>query len=93
MNEDRLRKWVFIALGVLFAAQMYFVQELFAALLLFGAIFLVVATFSALLFLMQKGGQRTVAWVEVQGRAAQTNFRRVLSFAGALSKKPSPRPH
>jgi Na+/proline symporter len=93
MNEDRLRKWVFIALGVLCAAQLYFVQELFAALLLFGVIFLAVAIFSALIFLTHEGGQRAVAWVEVQRRAAHAIFMRTFAFASAVSKKPSPRPH
>ncbi len=93
MFEDRLRKWVFVALAVLFAVQLYFVQELVAALLLFGALFLAFAVVAALVFLMHEGGQRAVAWTETQWRAMLVYSRRVLAFASAFSKKPSHHPH
>ena len=93
MFRDQLRKWVFISLGVLFLAQLYFVQELFAALLFFAAIFLAIATFVALVYLVTEGGQRAVAWTETQWRALLAGSRRALAFSEALSKKTSPRPH
>ncbi len=93
MFEDRLRKWVFVGLGVLFAVQLYFVQELVAALLLFGALFLAFAAVASLIFVVHEGGQRAVGWAELQWRATLANSRRVLAFASAFSKKPSHHPH
>jgi len=92
MFEDRLRKWVFVGLGVLFVMQLYFVQELVAALLLFGALFLALAVVASLIFVVHQGGQRAVAWIESRSHAMLGNSRRVLAFASAFSKKPSPRP-
>ena len=92
MFGDRLRKWVFVGLGALFVVQLYFVQELVAALLLFGALFLAVAVVASLIFVAHEGGQRAVAWIELQSHAVFANSRRVLAFASAFSKKPSPRP-
>jgi uncharacterized membrane protein len=93
MNEDRLRKWVLISLAVLFAAQLYLVQELFAALFLFAATFLVLAVFAGVVYLLHEGGQRAVAWVETQSKGRFANSPRAPAFAPALSKKPSPHPH
>ncbi len=93
MSEDRLRKWVFISLGVLFAAQLYFVRELFAALFLFAATFLVIAVFASLVYVLHEGGQRATAWAETHGRALFAGSRRALALAEALSKKPSHHPH
>jgi hypothetical protein len=93
MVEDRLRKWVFVALAVLFAIQLYFVQELVAALLLFGAVFLVFAILASLIILLQKGSRRGLMWIESRLPSAFANSRRAMAFAVVLSKTTFHRPH
>ena len=92
-GEDRLRKWVFICLGLLFAAQLYFVRELFAALFLFAASFLAIAIFAGVIFLVHEGGTRLIAWAEVHCQPLVAGPRRALAYAVTLSKKPFLRPH
>jgi len=93
MNEDRLRRWVLLALGAAFALHIYFVQELLAALLLLGAAFLAIALLTVVIWLMQGGGQRAVAWVEVRVRSSYTVLRRGFALAAELSRKIFHRPH
>jgi hypothetical protein len=99
MHEDRLRKWVFASLIVIFAAQLYLVRELFAALLLFALTSVAIVVFAGMIFLMHEGGQRAIAWVETHWRTPTVSARefvstpRVEAYVSALSKKPSPRPH
>ena len=66
----KARKWLWIGLAALVAVQMYFVQELLAALIMFTAVFAVLAVAAVVLFVIDRVGQRTIALVEPQTKQA-----------------------
>ena len=71
-------KWVVIAAV---AAQLYIVQELAAALLLFAVVFVAFALMVGLVRLMQFGTERAYAWGEttMQRSFSRKPFRRLRS--------------
>ena len=62
------KKWVWIGLAALAALQLYFVQEMLAALFLFTVLFIAVAAVVLILWLLDRVSQETVAWAEPQTR-------------------------
>ena len=84
-SERRARKWMWIALGVFVALQIYFVQEMLAALMLFTGIFVVCAVIALSLYLIDKASR----WgLGVAGHQA----KRALVAAEEISKKQLRRP-
>ncbi len=64
-------KWVWIALVLLPAIRIYYVQEMIAALLIFSVLFAVVSALALIIFLLDRASEQTVAWAELGlGRAA-----------------------
>lgn len=69
--KDVSRKWIWAALAVAgLAVQAYFVRELLAALILFAALFAVLAAGGLLLYLVQVGGTRAMAVAETTLKSA-----------------------
>jgi hypothetical protein len=93
MFENRLRKSALYVLGALFVLQIYFVQELVAALLVLAVAFLAIALLVGAVFLLQEGGQRVVAWSELRARSGYSLLRRAVVSTADLSKRPFRRPH
>ena len=84
-RADKARKWMWMLLAALVAVQMYFVQELLAALLLFTLGFAVLGALAVAVFGLEKAGRWSLAmWRRV--RVA------VLVLAEDLSKKLLRRP-
>ena len=84
-SERRARKWMWIALGIFVALQIYFVQEMLAALMLFTGIFVVCAVIALSLYLVDKASR----WgLGVAGHQA----KRALVAAEEISKKQLRRP-
>ena len=84
-RADKARKWMWLLLAVLVASQMYFVQELLAALLLFTLGFAVLGGLAAAVFGLEKAGRWTLpVWRRVRVAA--------LTLAEGLSKKLLRRP-
>ena len=69
-NERKARKWLWVGLGALVAIQLYFVQELLAALILFTGIFLVGATIALVLYLIDRAGRWSAGIAEQQAKRA-----------------------
>ena len=84
-SERRARKWMWVALGVFVALQIYFVQEMLAALMLFTGIFVVCAVIALSLYLIDKASR----WgLGLAGHQA----KRALVAAEEISKKQLRRP-
>lgn len=92
MNRGPALKWFWLLLTAILAAQLFFVRELLAALVLFAATFAVLALLGLALFLAQRAGERGMVWVESRVRAATEFMRRGSELAPELSKRPSHRP-
>ena len=92
-NKDRLKKWMWVFLAVLFALQVYFVRELLAALFLFTLAFAVLAGLALVFYLVEQAGQLSLAWVEPRTRSVMPKLReRAVGLVEDLSKRPFRRP-
>jgi hypothetical protein len=84
-SERKARKWLWIALATFVGLQIYFVQEMLAALMLFTGIFIVCAVVALSLYLVDKASR----WgLGVAGQQA----KRALVVAEEISKKQLRRP-
>ena len=84
-SEQKARKWLWIALAAFVALQIYFVQEMLAALILFTGIFVVCAVVALVLYLVDQASR----WgLGVAGNQA----KRALVAAEEISKKQLRRP-
>jgi len=84
------KKWMWIAVPALAgiaALQMYFVQEMIAALFLFTVLFVIVAAIVLVLWLVDRAGQRTVAWAEPQTRHVAQLARRGVAAVEERGRK------
>jgi len=84
-SEKRARKWLWIGLGVFVALQIYFVQEMIAALFLFTGIFVVCALVALVLYLVDRASRWGLGVAEHQAK-------RALIAAEEISKKQLRRP-
>ncbi len=84
-SEKKARKWIWIGLVAFVALQIYFVQEMLAALMLFTGVFIIVALGALVLYLIDRAGQWGLGWAGHQAR-------RGLNAAEDISKKHHRRP-
>ena len=84
-SERKARKWLWIALGAFVALQIYFVQELLVAFILFTGLFIVCAIIALALYLVDRASR----WgFGLAGHQA----KRALVAAEEISKKQLRRP-
>ena len=91
-SEKKARKWMWVGLAAFVALQIYFVQEMLAALMLFTGVFAVIAIVALILYLVDRAGQWSIGWAGQRARPAILLARRGLALAEDLSKKPFRRP-
>ncbi len=84
-SERKARKWLWIALGALVALQLYFVQEMVAALMLFTGIFIVCAIIALVLYLVDRASRWGLG-------LAGNQAKRAIVAAEEISKKQLRRP-
>lgn len=84
-SEQKARKWMWIGLGAFVALQIYFVQEMLAALMLFTGLFVVCALAILVLFLIDRASRWGLT-------AAGHQAKRALTAAEEISKKQLRRP-
>ena len=84
-SERKARKWLWIALGALVALQLYFVQEMVAALMIFTGIFIVCAIVALVLYLVDQASRWGLG-------LAGNQAKRALVAAEEISKKQLRRP-
>jgi cytosine/uracil/thiamine/allantoin permease len=84
-NEKKARKWMWLGLAAFVALQIYFVQEMLAALFLFTGVFVLFAIVALVLYVIDRAGQRGLGWAGHQAR-------RGLTLAEDISKKQIRRP-
>ena len=84
-SERKARKWLWIAIGAFVALQIYFVQELLVAFMLFTGIFIVCAIVALALYLVDRASR----WgIGLAGHQA----KRAFVAAEEISKKQLRRP-
>ncbi len=92
LSESKARKWMWIGLVAFLALQVYFVQELLAALMLFTGLFVILAIGALILYLIDRAGQMGLGWAAQRARPVGQLARRAWAAAEDLSKKPFHRP-
>jgi hypothetical protein len=91
-SEKKARKWMWVGLAAFVGLQIYFVQEMLAALMLFTGIFVICAIVALVFYLVDQAGQWSIGWAGERARPAINLARRGLALAEDLSKKPFRRP-
>ncbi|HXX43576.1 MAG TPA: hypothetical protein VEJ38_02525 [Candidatus Acidoferrales bacterium] len=86
--EPRTRKRFIWTVSILFILQLYFVRELIAAELLFGALFAALFVFVGLCYFVGTVGIHGLDWAEAGARVVATTARRGYGAIEELSKKP-----
>jgi hypothetical protein len=84
-SERKARKWLWIAIAVFVALQIYFVRELLAALMLFTGIFVICATVALVFYLIDRASRWGLGFAGHQAK-------RALVAAEEISKKQLRRP-
>ena len=84
-DNRQARKWFWVGIIAIVALQIYFVQEMIAALILFTGAFVVFAIAAGLFYLVDRASQRGLTWM---GRQA----RQGMAAAEEVSKKHLRRP-
>jgi hypothetical protein len=85
LREPKARKWLWFALGAFIALQIYFVQELVVAFMLFTGLFAICAVIALVLYLIDRASR----WgIGVAGEQA----KRAIVAAEEISKKQLRRP-
>lgn len=85
ISDKKAQRWLWIGVVVFIALQIYFVQEMLAALMLFTGVFIVFALGALVLYLLDRAGQWGLGWAGHQAR-------RGLQAAEEISKKHHRRP-
>ena len=84
-HEQKARKWLWIGLGAFVALQIYFVQQLVVALMLFTGLFVLCALVALAMYLIDRAGQWGLGWAGHQAK-------RAVVAAEEISKKQLRRP-
>jgi len=92
-RNPKVRRSFWIAVVVVVALQLYYVQELLALLILFAAFFAVATVLVLALYLVNHAGQVSLTKVEPYAVSVARAGRRGLGFVGEFSKKPFRRQH
>lgn len=85
LSDRKNQKWLWISVSVIVALQIYFVQELLVALMLFTGLFVLCALAALVLYLIDQAGRWSVGM-------AGSQAKRALAAAEELSKKQLRRP-
>jgi hypothetical protein len=88
LREKTTRKWLLLGLAALVAVQIYYVQEMLAALLLFSVAFALVGAVLLILFTLDRASQWALGWTEVRAVGAVRVARRGWVALEEVSKKP-----
>ena len=91
--QPQTRKRIVWAIGILFVLQLYFVRELIAAELLFGALFLAVFTLVSICYLIGTIWENGLNWADLGAHAVVNFTRRSYSTLEEFSKRPFRHPH
>lgn len=75
VSEVKARKWMWFGLAALAAAQLYYVQEMLAALLLFAILFAAAAMVALILYLVDRAGESALEWAEPRVAHAAKSVR------------------
>ena len=74
-TSQKALQWILVACAVAMAAQIYYVREMLAALILFSVLFSCVAAAVLVLFLLDRAGGAMLGFLELQYKAVVQHAR------------------
>jgi uncharacterized membrane protein YqjE len=92
LSEKKARKWMWAGLAAFVAMQIYFVQAMMAALMLFTGVFIIFAILALVIYMVDRAGQWSLGWAGEHARPVAQLARRGWALAEDLSKRPFRRP-
>jgi hypothetical protein len=93
VRQSKVRKRLLLALAILFVLQLYFVQAMIAAELLFALFFAVILAVVVIVYLLGAIGEWSISAGEVGARVIAQSARRGYAGLEEISKKSFHRPH
>jgi hypothetical protein len=91
-NEDKSRKWMWWILGIIAALQVYFVQELLAAFVLFALGFAAIASVIASLYMLHRTWAFTVERLADSRHPVMVAARHGMDSVEDMARRPFRRP-
>jgi hypothetical protein len=91
-TKDTLRKWMWLGLAGIAAAQLYAVRELVAAFALFMLGFGAIAVFVLAIYSLHKTWEASVAWMLASRHPIFLAIRRSVTVVEDLGRRPFRRP-
>jgi len=91
--RPQTRQRIVWAVAILLVLQLYFVRELIAAELLFGALFITLFVIVSVCYLIGTVWVNGLTWAEMGARAVVSLTRRSYSTIEEFSKRPFRHPH
>ncbi|PYT78666.1 MAG: hypothetical protein DMG40_19470 [Acidobacteria bacterium] len=91
-KKDKDRKWMWWLLGSIAALQVYFVQELLAALALFAMAFLAIAAAVVSLYALHRAWAETVDRLAESQHPVMVRVRHRVSSVEEMARRPFRRP-
>lgn len=85
--EKKARKWMWIALAVVAALQVYYVQEMIAAFLVLGAVFALISGVGLLVLLLDRASARTLGGILLGALSVFRAIGRTGSFFGEMAAR------
>ena len=92
VSKADVRRWMWFGVITLAAIQLYYLQEMVAALMMFLVLLAFVAMTAFILFLLDRASQRTLAWAEPRTTRVAEIAHRGRAFTEELRKKLLHRP-
>jgi hypothetical protein len=92
MKKDNLRKWMWLSLGALGAAQLYAVRELVAVFAIFILGFAVIALCGGMVYFLYKTWEAGVSWAVESKHPVFMAARRSVAMLEDLARRPIRRP-
>ena len=91
-RDKKARKWLWLGFAAYIGLQIYFVQEMLAALILFTIAFILFAIVAGVLYLVDRAGEWGLGWAGQQSKPAVELARRGWNAVEDVSKKQLRRP-
>ena len=92
LRDKKARKWLWVGLAAYIGLQIYFVQEMIAALIFFTIAFILFAIVAGVLYLVNRAGEWGLGWAGQQSKPAVVLARRGFNAVEEVSKKQLRRP-
>lgn len=79
--SQKALKWILIGAAAVAATQLYYVQEMLAALVLFAVLFSCIAAVLLILFILDRAGRATLEFLELCAREVLQHAREWRTFS------------